>query len=374
MSLNKKKISGYLVKETIGEGAFGTVNRGIHVKTAHTVALKIVKREVLCSVADNGSNQFQNELLIWEKLSHPHIISLIYIFETFHEFGIVTEFAPHGDLKKFIRSGVPIPLEQSVFLFVQVTLAIAYLHARDLCHRDIKADNVLLFGKHYCKLCDFGFCTESRKDKQQSKFCGTLTYLAPEILKTYDKISGKSQYDGKQTDIWSLGVLFYFLITKKLPFTGHSEELLEENIIHGNYPQLEGVSSNVSTLLRGLLCDDPKMRYTSENVLDNLWLKEITNWPLLMKEESGLLELNMFKAKRDLRETGLKAGEGVDNNLRSEDGGILRLLARNLLNTQLSQIIENFVIVNTKEEQPEKIHKEGSVLQKLKKRLSRNSS
>ena len=373
MSFTKKKLSSYLIKESIGEGAFGTVSRGIHVKTAQTVALKIVKREVMCCVAENGSNQFQNELLIWEKLSHPHIISLIQIFQTFHEFGIVTEFAPQGDLKKLIRSGDSISLERSAFLFVQVTLAIAYLHDRDLCHRDIKADNVLMFSKNYCKLCDFGFCTESRKDKKQTTFCGTLTYLAPEILKTYDKMSGKCRYDGKQTDVWSLGVLLYLLITKKLPFTGHSEAHIEENIIKGNYPQLEGVTSKVNTLIRGLLCDDPNMRHTSENVLSNRWLKEKTNWPLLMKEESGLSELNMFKAKRDLRETGHTA-EGADDNLTSEDGGIMRLTATKLLNEQLSQIIENFAMEDTKEEQSGKKHKEGNVLQKLKKRLSRKSS
>ena len=374
MSHTKMKLCEYLVKESIGEGAFGTVSRGIHVKTAQTVALKIVKREDLCSVAENGSNQFQNELLIWEKLSHPHIISLIHVFQTFHEFGIVTEYAPHGDLKKLIRSGVPIPVEKSAFLFVQVTLAIEYLHNRDLCHRDIKADNVLMFSKNLCKLCDFGFCTESRKDKQQTKFCGTLTYLAPEILNSFDKTSGKCRYDGKKTDVWSLGVLLYLLIAKKLPFTGHSEAHIEDNIIMGYYPKLEAVPSNVNVLIRGMLCDDPKRRHTSENVLNNKWLIETTNWPRLLQEESGMLELNTLKAKRVLRGIGNISSEGDNKNMRSEESEIMRLTTTKLLNEQLCQIIDKFVTDNIKEEESAKMHKEGNVLQKLKKRLSRKSS
>ncbi|KAI6649584.1 Serine/threonine-protein kinase NIM1-like [Oopsacas minuta] len=375
MSLTNKKLSGYLIKESIGEGAFGTVNRSIHFKTANTVALKIVKREVVCSVADNGSNQFQNELTIWEKLSHPHVISLIHVFQTFHEFGIVTEYAPLGDLKKLIRSGDYISSEQSALLFTQVALAIAYLHQRDLCHRDIKADNVLMFSKNFCKLCDFGFCTESRKDKQQTKFCGTLTYLAPEILRTYNEITGKCSYDGKQTDIWSLGVLLYLMISKKLPFTGHSESMIETNIMNGYYSEIEVALPNVNILMKGLLCNDPLMRYTSEDVLKSNWLKKTIQWPLLVKKENNLLELNMIKAKKHLRETEHMIDEvRNENNLRSEEGAVLRLITTKLLNDQLIELINDFVLENFKEEQiPKKKKDDKSVFKRLKKRLSRKS-
>ena len=373
MSLINKKLGGYLIKDSIGEGAFGTVNRSIHVKTANIVAVKVVKREVMCSVADNGSNQFQNELLIWERVSHPHIISLLHVFQTFHEFGIVTEFASHGDLRKYLHSDDNIPLEQSALLFAQVTMAVAYLHSRNLCHRDIKADNILMFSQNHCKLCDFGFCTESRKDKQQTKLCGTLTYLAPEILSTYDEVSGKCKYDGKRSDVWSLGVLLYLLITKTLPFTGHSETMIEMNIIKGEYPKLENVLSTIKMLMRGMLCSDPLLRYTSEDVLGSKWMKETTNWPLLEEKENNLFEVNLYKAKKHLREIGQVVDEVEYENVRSEEGATLRLTTTKLMNEQMDVLIDNFVKENVNIDENIR-KKEDGALRKLKKRLSRKSS
>ena len=366
-----ERLGGYQLRESIGEGAFGMVRKSIHIQTAHTVAMKIIKREVMCSVAGNGSNQFQNELLIWETLSHPHIIFLLHIFETFHEFGIVTEFAPLGDLKKLIKEGNPVALSISAFLFAQVALAVAYLHKRDLCHRDIKADNVLMFSYNHCKLCDFGFCTESRKNKQQTKFCGTVTYLAPEILRTYDETTGKCLYDGKQTDVWALGVLLYLIISKELPFIGHSQDQIEENILNGCYLELEKVPPNVNSLLKRMLCGNPTTRCTSEEVLDDEWLKETTKWPMLETCEGDVIERSLAKAKKGMREIGKEYNDADNHNVRSEEGGVLRIGMTEHLNQTLNLMIDEFVINNMTPEFNEK--KETSVFKKIKKRLSRKS-
>lgn len=98
-------------------------------------------------------------------------------------------------------------------IFGKVVNGIEYLHTKGVCHRDLKLDNIIVGDKNRVKIIDFGFSMETEPNKKISVFCGTPSYIAPEILK-------KEPYDGMKADIWSLGVCIYRSLSGGFPFKG----------------------------------------------------------------------------------------------------------------------------------------------------------
>ena len=98
-------------------------------------------------------------------------------------------------------------------LFRQTVEGVAYLHSQNIAHRDIKLENILLDEKQSIKLIDFGFSIISQKDKLLNIYCGTPTYMSPELAM-------KKNYQGWQADVWALGVLLYVLLCGRFPFVG----------------------------------------------------------------------------------------------------------------------------------------------------------
>jgi serine/threonine protein kinase len=113
---------------------------------------------------------------------------------------------------------------EAKFLFKQVISAIHYCHSRCITHRDIKLENILLNDKKdKVKLIDFGFSTCIPNDKKVKLFCGTPSYMAPEIV-------SKKDYTGPPADVWALGVLYYALLCGKFPFKGSNDKELYKRI------------------------------------------------------------------------------------------------------------------------------------------------
>ena len=110
------------------------------------------------------------------------------------------------------------------FLFRQVVSAISYCHQRNVAHRDIKLENILLNDqKNQVKLIDFGFSTCIPNDKKVKLFCGTPSYMAPEIV-------SKVEYAGPPADVWALGVLLFALLCGRFPFKGQNDKELYTKI------------------------------------------------------------------------------------------------------------------------------------------------
>ena len=102
---------------------------------------------------------------------------------------------------------------QASDIFQQISSAIAYCHERGITHRDLKLDNILLTQNGTVKVIDFGFSTWTKKDFKLKSFCGTPTYMAPEII-------NKSEFLGPPTDMWALGIILYALLCGTFPFQG----------------------------------------------------------------------------------------------------------------------------------------------------------
>lgn len=119
----------------------------------------------------------------------------------------------HGYIKTFENRRIP---EKEVrFIFKQLTEGIHYLHSNSYVHRDIKLENILIDKKNKTiKIIDFGFSVSVQPDKKLCMFCGTPSYMAPEIV-------SKQEYNGKFVDIWAMGILLFTMLCGKFPFKGY---------------------------------------------------------------------------------------------------------------------------------------------------------
>lgn len=130
-------------------------------------------------------------------------------------------------------------------------------------HRDVKLENILFDSNRNVKLSDFGFSVHS-KDKRLKIFCGTPSYMAPEIVM-------RREYKGRPVDVWSLGVLLYAMLCGCFPFTASNYPNLYKRIIRGQFRVPEYLTHTVRDLLRCMVCVDPAKRYTMQQVRRHPW-------------------------------------------------------------------------------------------------------
>uniref|UniRef100_A0A915J7M8 Protein kinase domain-containing protein n=1 Tax=Romanomermis culicivorax TaxID=13658 RepID=A0A915J7M8_ROMCU len=154
-------------------------------------------------------------------------------------------------------------------IFQQIISAVDYCHSiAGVCHRDLKAENLLLDADWQIKLADFGFSNYYTKDNTLCTFCGSPPYAAPEVFE------GK-KYFGTEIDIWSLGVILYVLVCGVLPFDASTLPLLRDRVLSGRYRIPYFMSSDCESLLRKLLVVEPCKRYTLEQVKSHRWIRSV---------------------------------------------------------------------------------------------------
>eukprot|EP00746_Dinoflagellata_sp_MGD_P152325 gnl/MRDRNA2_/MRDRNA2_83579_c0_seq4.p1 gnl/MRDRNA2_/MRDRNA2_83579_c0~~gnl/MRDRNA2_/MRDRNA2_83579_c0_seq4.p1 ORF type:complete len:965 (-),score=184.82 gnl/MRDRNA2_/MRDRNA2_83579_c0_seq4:24-2918(-) len=202
----------------VGEGSFGTVKK-VHPRKrdesgkndARVYALKaLLKNHV---VEQHNQKALENERAINAQCYHPCIMQFIKTMQDAESVYFLTEFLGGGDLFFAIREIGMLTKKQSQFFISSITLALEYLHERDIIYRDLKPENVILDFNGYAKLVDFGCCKQA---KRTYTLLGTPQYMSPEVIK------GKGY--GCNTDWWSLGVMMYEFVVGPLPFTGSGGE------------------------------------------------------------------------------------------------------------------------------------------------------
>ena len=184
---------------------------GLNRKTEEKVAVKIYDKKRLDE--PNKIKNLEREINILSDLDHFTIAKLISAIETPTEIYLILEYGGANSLYNYLLSKPQHRLQESeAKLFLKVIAeATQYLHRRNIVHRDIKAENILLNRHRQLKLIDFGFSLYNHPENKIDTFCGTPTYMAPEIV---SKIDHYPIY----TDMWSLGVLFYVLLQGNYPF------------------------------------------------------------------------------------------------------------------------------------------------------------
>lgn len=170
----------YKFIKTIGKGAFGEVSLNIHKLTGKQVAIKSIDKS--CLKDDFSKNKVIREITILKYARHSNIIRLLEIFESQRHILFVMEYAGGGDLLHYLQSKKRINEIEAKGIFRQITYGLAHIHCRNIIHRDIKLDNILLDGEGGVKICDFGVSKIIDPEKIIYDQCGTPAYIAPEIL------------------------------------------------------------------------------------------------------------------------------------------------------------------------------------------------
>lgn len=259
--------------QLIGRGTFAEVSLAESCEDGSLVAVKSVKKTLL-SATENLEHHVQ-EIKALRKLRHPRIVRLLRVYEDDTCLHLVIDYLTGGDLCARILARQRYSEKQAASLFRRILEVVAYIHAAGYVHRDIKPENVLM-AEDDCefKLGDFGLAAEIGLGGLHLR-CGSPGYLAPEMLKrpTY----------GPQVDMFSCGVLLYYLLCGRMPFEGSSpSEVLTKNKecrLHFQ-PQLWGtVSKDAIELVLKLTHPDPLQRLTPEQALLHTWLSAPTSSP-----------------------------------------------------------------------------------------------
>ena len=214
--------------EQIGIGRFSKVYSGINRQTNQPCAVKIVNKAALSEVE---KEMLRNELAIVPHVYHPNIVRFTHVMQTPHYAYIVSELVTCGELYSLIARQ-NMNEEQTALVVYYLLEAIQYLHSCGVVHRDIKPENVLVEtttqnGEERIasvKLIDFGFSRVVLPNKVLTEQCGTLSYVAPEVLL-------KKGY-GREVDLWSLGVLMHLMLRGNLPFDGRERTTIVDKTIY----------------------------------------------------------------------------------------------------------------------------------------------
>ena len=268
----RKKLEKYEIGDIIGEGSFALVREAKNKTTNEKYAMKIYEKNKL-NISFRKSC-VQNEIEVLHLIDHKNIVKIIEDINTNNQIIIVQELVEGISLKDYydkeLRGKKYLNDENLVVLkkvFRQIFEAMNYLHQKNISHRDIKMENILIKDDYEVKIIDFGFGLYNPQRELQHFFCGTPKYIAPEILE--DK-----GYLGEESDLWSLGVLVYKIYCNVYPFKGMHNEELYAAIKKGEYKMPDNVQNYIKDIIVKLLIIEPKLRINCQNVLNSDWLKE----------------------------------------------------------------------------------------------------
>ena len=293
-SIEEERItpSSFICLAQLGKGSFGEVYLVQKINTQEKFAMKVLRKERIM-----GQNLLKYAIAERNVLSlsnHPFIVKLNFAFQTSSKLFLILEYCPNGDLAKHLLFEKRFSEERAKFYICEVLLALENLHQRDIIFRDLKPDNVVLDEEGHAKLTDFGLSKEGvTKDQYAKSFCGSIAYLAPEML--------KKQGHGKAVDWYLLGVLFYEMLVGITPFFTNRKEDIFHNIEFGELKIPEFVSEKAATLLRGLLQKDPNKRLggspkDAQEIKEHPYFKDV-DWEKVYNKQITPPTVNYFTNK-----------------------------------------------------------------------------
>nr|XP_060640506.1 MAP/microtubule affinity-regulating kinase 4 isoform X2 [Anolis sagrei ordinatus] len=255
-------IGNYRLLKTIGKGNFAKVKLARHILTGREVAIKIIDKTQL---NPTSLQKLFREVRIMKGLNHPNIVKLFEVIETEKTLYLVMEYASAGEVFDYLVSHGRMKEKEARAKFRQIVSAVHYCHQKNIVHRDLKAENLLLDADANIKIADFGFSNEFTLGSKLDTFCGSPPYAAPELFQ------GK-KYDGPEVDIWSLGVILYTLVSGSLPFDGQNLKELRERVLRGKYRVPFYMSTDCENILRRFLVLNPAKRCTLEQIMKDKWI------------------------------------------------------------------------------------------------------
>lgn len=314
----------YVLTRQINRGTNSTVWEAIHRISGTKYATKIFDRRMLLPKEESAAKR---EIQMLEHLGDDPIgtVRLVDVYQEPTHFYLVMEYADGGNVLSRVLQTHPYGEKDAQQFAKSLLEGIKYLHHQDICHRNLKPENILLsYDGSEVKIADFGLsATIPYKNGQPGHLkgrCGSSTYGAPEVQKdagTYDT----------QADMWSVGVIMYFCIAGRPPFEDQSKAGLLRKVTRAEYTfggkRWSGVSRNAKRFISALLHADPQVRMTADEALEHPWLTsakpalapiteeptpQVSNKKTLKRKKSTLGR--MWKALRGSGEEGNTQSDG----------------------------------------------------------------
>ena len=265
-------LSNYEIGHTLGKGAYAIVKVCTNKITKEKFAMKIYEKSKL-----NDSSKKKcvyREIEILKRINHNNIAKLYDVITTDKQILILQELVIGISLREYynkeIRNQKGISEHKSnIFkkIFKQIFEAMNYIHIRNMAHRDIKLENILMTKNYDIKIIDFGFGMYNPQNKLQNFYCGTPNYMPPEIIV-------KKPYNGQKADLWSLGILVYKMFCADFPFKGKNEKELYKAIEKGKFKLASYTPDYVKKIIFGMIELNPDKRMSCANVLKSDWLRD----------------------------------------------------------------------------------------------------
>lgn len=316
----------YQFQKVLGKGAYGSA----HCVTCKETGLqRAVKCIPLVKVKD--PKRLEVEIAIARQLDHPNVVRLFETFRDSEKVYLVMELCTGGELFERIMEEAPEGFDEvrASGYVRQILAALAYIHANDFAHRDVKPENFLLRNSSpgaELKLIDFGLARQFRRGNPMETKVGTPYYVAPEVL--------SGAYDSK-CDVWSAGVLAYILLCGYPPFHGDSDKDVLRRVKRGTFcfpsPDWDGVSQAAKQLVQRLLTADPSVRPSAAAALRSPWLQRLQR--KMGSAQAASLgadfveKLEEFRAQTRMKRVALTA---VAQQLPDDDLGALQAAFRSL--------------------------------------------
>ena len=261
-SLNGQSIGRYHILESLGEGGMATVYKAYDTRLERNVAVKVIRTDQFApALLAQVLKRFEREAKALARLTHPNIVHV-------NDYGehdgipyLVMDFLPGGTLKQSFK-GEPMPWREAIKLLLPIAEALSYAHEHEILHRDVKPSNILLTDKGRPMLTDFGIAKILDLEEGQTLTAtgvgiGTPEYMSPE--------QGLGRGVDARTDIYSLGIVLYELVTGRKPYTADTPMAVVDKHVHDPLPRpsqvAPGLPEAIENLLLKMLAKNPDDRY-----------------------------------------------------------------------------------------------------------------
>lgn len=281
--------SSYDVGDELARGKYGVVFSGSLKKTGEACAIKVMLKR------GNKREDVLREVEVLKKLSHPAILKIDDFHEFDKEYVLVTELLEGGELFDYVIAKDYLQESEGSYYMKQILEGLAFCHAKNIVHLDLKPENIVLKdkGAKQLKIIDFGTAQDLTKNPSVKAMVGTPEFISPEAV-SFEAVTCAS-------DMWAIGVITYVLLTGMSPFLGDDDMETIQNISSGEYeyPEPEEDYEDISALAKefidSLLVPKPKDRLTAEQCITHDWIATPSKGGAA---KIGTSRLKAFKARR----------------------------------------------------------------------------
>ena len=330
------QIKDYLLVKSLGKGTFGEVFLTKKGKSSKLYATKKIPSSKLLN--KDFKKYLENEINIMKQLEHENIIKYHESYQTSNNIYIIMDYINGGNLSEYLtkyklKNGHPFSQAMIQYFVKQIVEGLIYIHRKNIIHRDIKLENILLqipnhtnadlvdYSLTKVKIIDFGLSTQSNL---ATSLVGSPIYMDPNILKKYEKSGGTEKFKSydKKADIWSLGAITYEMLTGHNVFNASSLPELLNKVKKGDYTlEVNCLSNEILSFLNGMLQNDPEKRATAKQLLEH---------PFLTKNPSDFQKIDTSKIDYKIDKYGFLTINIINNETIGKEFPFFKPLSINL--------------------------------------------